>query len=164
MIRSIVSTNSRLFCQVLRSFQDKAIEHVILDFLFVHDETFLLRYKRTRLLVLSWTLSELGMVLTSAGAIMASFIGIGKKKKESSSAPSQGAPSPASSSQSSEDNDARERRRQSSWQLKSWRHELKPRTELCVTQERYRWWPILFIKQKLIIVIEITFRWRDRRQ
>ena len=58
-------------------------------------------------------ISELGMVLTSAGAIMASFIGIGKKKKESSSAP-QGAPSPASSSQSSEDNDARERRRQSS--------------------------------------------------
>ena len=34
-------------------------------------------------------ISELGMVLTSAGAIMASFIGIGKKKKESSSAPSQ---------------------------------------------------------------------------
>jgi len=51
------------------------------------------------------------MVLTSAGAIMASFIGIGKKKKESSPAP-QGSESSLSSSQTLEDNDARERRRQ----------------------------------------------------
>ena len=53
------------------------------------------------------------MVLTSAGAIMASLIGIGKKKKESSPAP-QGNESDQSSSQTSEENDARERRRQTS--------------------------------------------------
>ena len=51
------------------------------------------------------------MVLTSAGAVMASFIGIGKKKKENSPAP-QGTESNPSSSQSLQENDARERRRQ----------------------------------------------------
>ena len=53
--------------------------------------------------------SELVMVLTSVGAVMASFIRIGKKRKESSPAP-QAAQSSPSSSQTSQDNDARERR------------------------------------------------------
>ena len=52
------------------------------------------------------------MVLTSAGAIMASFIGIGKKKKESSPAPQRSESSNLSSSQTLEDTGARERRRQ----------------------------------------------------